>query len=196
MPIPAVILAAGTSSRLGRPKQLVEINGETLLQRSIRTAREGDAVPVLVVLGAHFDLICAAIRNLADDVVMVHNDRWDEGISTSIYAGLQTLRAIDRNAKGVLLMTCDQPRLTAGHIAALIGGFDEQKQSAIVSSRYAGTRGVPAVFPSLCFGRLCTLSGDRGARGLLIDPPCDLIEVEFEGGEIDIDTGDDLDALD
>ncbi|HKF49334.1 MAG TPA: nucleotidyltransferase family protein [Terracidiphilus sp.] len=195
MPVPAIILAAGTSSRLGRPKQLVEIGGETLLQRSIRAAREGGAAPVLVVLGAHFDVICASVRHLLNDVVMVLNDRWDEGISTSIHAGLRTLRAIDRDAKAVVLMTCDQPRLTAGHIAALIETFEAQKRSAIVSSHYAGTRGVPAVFPSLCFSQLRALKGDRGARSLLIDPVCKLIEIEFEGGEIDIDTVEDLAAL-
>lgn len=190
MPVPAIILAAGASKRLGQPKQLVELDGETLLNRAIRVARNGGAEPVLVVLGAQFERICVSI--LASKPVLVHNDQWQSGMASSIVTGLKALSVCARDAKGVLLMSCDQPRLTAAHIAALVASFEAQKQDAIVASVYAEKRGVPAIFPSRCFPRLRTLSGDKGARALLVDPPCPLVEIAFEGGEIDIDSPQDL----
>jgi molybdenum cofactor cytidylyltransferase len=190
MSIAAIILAAGASRRLGRPKQLLMHGGETLLGRAIRLAHEAGAGPVYAVLGAHSERISASI--VSNGATIVVNDGWEQGIASSIHAGL---RALDTKALGVLILSCDQPRLTAEHLRTLIEALVAQSVPAIVASIYAGAHGVPAVFPRATFGDLLALKGDRGARALMNHPPCPLIAVPFPGGETDIDEPDDLALL-
>jgi molybdenum cofactor cytidylyltransferase len=187
MSIAAIILAAGASRRLGQPKQLLMHGGQTLLGRAIRLASESGAGPVYAVLGAHSERINASIKSSVATIV-VNND-WEQGIASSIYAGLRTL---DTQALGVLILSCDQPRLTAEHLRTLIEVFIAQPAPAIVASVYAGAHGVPAVFPRALFGDLLALKGDRGAHALMHHPPCPLIAVPFPGGEADIDEPGDL----
>ncbi len=190
MTVAAIVLAAGASRRLGQPKQLLRLGGETLLERALRLALEAGAEPVLVVLGAHFADICASVS--FNKAVPVFNERWAQGISTSIHAGLRALDACAPQASAVLVMSCDQPRLAAVHLHALIGDFEAHAGPAIVASSYAGIHGVPAVFPRSVFAQLCALRGDKGARTLLAHPPCPVIPLAFGGGEVDIDLPADL----
>jgi molybdenum cofactor cytidylyltransferase len=193
MAVAAIILAAGASRRLGQPKQLIGFRGESLLERALRLAHEAGAAPVLVVLGANFAPICAAIP--FKDAIPVFNEKWEHGISTSIHAGLNEADVRAPQASGALLMACDQPRLSADHLRALMQTFADHAQQSIVASCYAGTHGIPAVFPRSVYGKLHALHGDRGARALLVKPPCPLITIPFEGGEIDIDLPSDLARL-
>ncbi len=117
-PVPAIVLAAGASQRLGQPKQLLVYHGEFLIERAIRLANEAGASPVIAVLGAHYEIICASIA--MNDAILAINDKWVEGIASSIHAGLRTLDAVAGGASGVLILSCDQPRLTAGHLRGLI----------------------------------------------------------------------------
>jgi molybdenum cofactor cytidylyltransferase len=188
--VAAIVLAAGASRRLGQPKQLLMHGGETLLDRAIRLIGEAGAPPILVVLGADHERIRANVNMRR--AIPVINDKWELGIATSIHAGLAALDAIAPEAAGTVVMSCDQPRLTAEHLSALIGTFCAQSVPSIAASVYAGVRGIPAVFPRQAFADLLALSGDRGARALLASPPCPVIEVDFHGGEIDIDTPEDL----
>src|SRR6478736_7183112 len=107
MPVAAIIVAAGASTRLGQPKQLVLVDGEPLLQRAVRCAQEAGASPVFVVLGADRELIRNAIDFGAASIVV--NEDWEEGLACSIRVGVQAAAG----SAGVLLMTCDQPRVTA-----------------------------------------------------------------------------------
>jgi molybdenum cofactor cytidylyltransferase len=193
MSVAAIILAAGASSRLGQPKQLVEYRGEALLARAIRIALESGAVPVFNVLGANAELICASIP--LGGSILVINDQWQEGMSTSIQAGLRALDAASPASIGALLMTCDQPLLTADHLRTLISDFEAHSLPTIVGSFYGGSIGVPAIFPREVFSHLLALKGDKGARALLAQPPCRLVARDFPGGEVDIDTPDDLSHL-
>jgi molybdenum cofactor cytidylyltransferase len=193
MTIPAIILAAGASRRLGQPKQLVGFAGEALLERALRLAKESGAAPVLAVLGANFAPICASIP--FDGAIPVLNDKWEQGMSTSIQAGLNEAEVRAPRASGALLMPCDQPRLSARHLRALLTAFEEQPAPSIIVSAYAGTQGIPAVFPRSSFGVLHSLQGDKGARSLLAKPPCPVIALPFEGGEVDIDLPSDLAQL-
>jgi molybdenum cofactor cytidylyltransferase len=188
--IPAIILAAGASRRLGQPKQLVMHDGETLLERAIRLANEADAAPVIAVLGANYETIRASME--LSGVIVAINDQWEQGIASSIHVGLQGLAKAEPNAVGVLILSCDQPRLSAGHLRALIEAFAAPPQPTIVASGYAGVNGVPAIFPRSEFAKLKALRGDKGARTLLDRPACPLISVPFEGGEVDVDRPDDL----
>jgi molybdenum cofactor cytidylyltransferase len=179
--VAAVVLAAGASTRLGEPKQLVVLGGETLLERSVRIAREASCSPVVVVLGANYAHVLDT--SLLRDAERVINEDWTEGIGSSIRLGVQTLETMAKDVDGVVLMTCDQPAVTAQHLH-LIVAKDELK-----ASRYAGRNGIPAYFPAKYFGRLVTLRGDVGAKDLLIDAQFEVLA----DGELDIDTREDLD---
>ncbi len=191
--IPAIVLAAGASRRLGQPKQLLKLDGETLVERAVRLTNEAGAAPVIAVLGAHFGLIRAAVA--LEGAIHVVNDAWEQGIASSICVGVEALETVAREASGALILSCDQPRLTAGHLQALIHEFTLQNQPAIVASAYAGVHGVPAVFPRAAFGCLLALRGDHGARSLLAEPEWPVLALRFEGGEVDIDQPGDLAQL-
>jgi molybdenum cofactor cytidylyltransferase len=191
--IAAIVLAAGASRRLGQPKQLLVHCGETLIERALRLATQAAASPIFAVLGAHRERIFQTVT--MRDAIQVINDRWEQGISTSIHAGLDALDEFSPYAAGALILTCDQPRLTTYHLRALLEAFAAQADPAIAASSYAGVLGTPAVFPRTVFAHLRALSGDKGARALLIKPPCRLIGVPFSGGEVDIDQPADLDQL-
>ncbi len=193
MSIPAIVLAAGASTRLGQPKQLVEYHGETLLARAIRFAQQAGAGPVFVVLGANLEAILP--HGLSDTAVPVINKDWQDGISGSIQAGLRAVHGMLPATEGVLLLACDQPHLSAGHLSALLRAFSSKSASVIAASAYEGALGTPAVFPRAAFRQLFELRGDRGARAILGKPPCPVVEIPFPDGEVDIDTPADLDQL-
>jgi CTP:molybdopterin cytidylyltransferase MocA len=193
MSVPAIILAAGASRRLGRLKQLLEFGGETLLARAIRIAAEAGAEPVLVILGAHAAAISASVP--MDHVVTVLNAEWQEGMASSIRAGLRVLSSCAPDAQGAVILGCDQPRLSSDHVRELIQSFEAASTSTVVASVYHGVRGVPAVFPRTIFPRLLALEGDKGARAILADPACTAIDVPFPGGDVDIDLPSDLEQL-
>jgi CTP:molybdopterin cytidylyltransferase MocA len=191
MSVAAVILAAGPSSRLGQPKQLIGFAGESLLERALRLAREAGASPVLVVLGANFAPICATIP--FNEAIPVFNEKWQQGMSTSIHAGLSEADVRAPGATGALVMTCDQPRFSASHLHSLLLAFSAaQTEPTIVASNYAGIYGIPAVFPRSVYPKLYALHGDKGARALLTKPPCRIVAVACSGCEIDIDLPEDL----
>lgn len=193
MSIAAIILAAGGSRRLGQPKQLLICEGETLLNRAIRLAFEAGASPVLAVLGAEFEHILRSIH--ATKAIPVHNDQWRQGMGRSIEAGMRALSVCAQDADGVLLMGCDQPRLTVDHLRSLINTFVSRGGPAIVASLYAGVQAVPAVFPGETFAALRALRGDKGARSIIERAPVPVVQVEFARGEVDIDTPEDLAQL-
>ena len=171
-----LILAAGASKRLGHPKQLVRLGNETLLDRSVRIAREAGCEPVVVVLGASEDQIRDQCR--LQDVLIVSHPAWAEGMGTTLSRGVQAFEDV----QGILVMTCDMPAVTADHLRTLVAS--EQ----VAASSYGGRNGVPAYFPRDQFPKLLELKGDIGARELLQFAQ----GVELPGGELDIDTSDDL----
>jgi CTP:molybdopterin cytidylyltransferase MocA len=191
--VAAIIVAAGSSSRLGQPKQLILIDGEPMLQRAIRFAREAEAGPVFVVLGAHRGVIESRVDFAGARIVV--NEEWQEGLASSIRAGVCAAEREAAEAAGLLLMICDQPRVTAEHLRRMIDAFGAESVETAIASTYAGARGIPAIFPRCAIGDLLALSGDKGARGLLARPRWPVIEIPLEGGEIDIDRPEDLAAL-
>ncbi len=171
--IPAIVLAAGASRRLGQPKQLLVYNGETLLERAIRIAAESGAAPVIVVLGAHHEQIRSFIP--LDRATAIFNPYWEQGIASSIRAGLKAAEQLAPNSSGVLILPCDQLRLSSDHLRALISSFTAQIEPSIAASTYADILGIPAVFPRVAFAELMALRGDKGARALLLNPPSSVI---------------------
>ncbi|MGD0800831.1 MAG: nucleotidyltransferase family protein [Terracidiphilus sp.] len=193
MTVAAIVLAAGASRRLSQPKQLLMHGGELMIERAIRLANEAGAAPVITVLGAYHELIREAVR--LSNFIPVINSAWEQGISTSIQTGLAALEDTAPHLGGVLILACDQPRLSAEHLRAMLEVFSAQAAPAIVASAYKGILGIPAVFPREVFAELRALHGDKGARSLLMQPPCALVALPFPGGEIDIDLPADMTQL-
>lgn len=188
--MPAIVLAAGASRRLGGPKQLVTTHGETLLAHTLRAAKEAGADPIFVVLGANRDLVASTVD--LSTVLAVVNPQWNQGISSSIRVGLEALLQQDPSARAAILLVCDQPLLGCSHLNALIAAYAASESESIVASRYGGIAGIPAIFPASHFAQLQSLSGDIGARQILRNPECLMITIPFEDGELDIDTPEDL----
>lgn len=176
MSVAAVVLAAGASSRFGSPKQLAVLEGETLLARAVRMAREAGCTPVVVVLGASADAILTGCA--LGGVQIVINEDWAEGMGASIRVGVGALRDVE----GCVVMTCDMPAVTPAHLRALMGPGE------VMASSYAGRRGVPAYFPRAAFAGLLALRGDLGAREMLRAAAA----TELPGGDMDVDTIEEL----
>jgi len=193
MAVPAIILAAGASRRLGQPKQLVQVGSETLLARTIRVAREAGANPVFVVLGANGSLLVEQVD--LSQVTTVTNHDWEQGIASSIQAGIMALLQVEAGATAAMLLVCDQARLTSEHLNALVEAYEQAGEVRIVASRYAGIAGIPAIFPASQFASLAALQGDEGARHLLRETKFPMAMIDFEGGEMDIDSPGDLAAI-
>jgi len=173
--VAAVVLAAGASRRLGRPKQEVRLGGETLLERAARVARDAGLDPVYVVLAA------GDRTTLDGRVRLLGNPDANEGMASSIRVGVAA--ALAAEAGGVVILGCDQPAVTAEHLRAIAQGGDE-----VIGSGYAGRKGIPAYFPAAMFGELLKLRGDAGARELVRSGRA----MALPHGELDIDTDDDL----
>ena len=189
MNVAAIILAAGASRRLGEPKQLLPFKQETLLDWAIRSAADSGASPIFVVVGAHWEQLSKAIN--PGPAILVLNEKWEEGIASSLRSGLTALESNSANSGGALLMTCDQPFLNSAHLRSLLEKFADHRGSRIVASSYAGTVGTPAIFPAATYARLRALEGERGARVVLAEEREKLVCVPFEHGEIDIDLPED-----
>jgi molybdenum cofactor cytidylyltransferase len=183
-----VILAAGNSSRLGQPKQLLSYEGSTLISRVAAQALDAALYPVVVVTGAVTDEITHALAGKKTH--LTHNARWQEGMGTSIAVGLTTLQHLQPDAKAVIITLCDQPHLSATLFQTLIT-TQASTNKGIVASSYSGTIGAPALFTRPYFAALSALSGNEGARKLLLRYREDLAVVPFPEGAIDIDTPED-----
>lgn len=187
--ISAIILAAGASRRLGRPKQLLEVGGEPLVGRAARLALEAGCRPVIVVVGAEREAVEAAVGR--QEVQTVYNPDWPSGMGSSVRAGLTALPA-DVNA--ALFLLTDQPHLDRGLLERLLAAFRGSGGPLAVSD-YGGTLGVPAVFSRRLFAELAQLEGDRGARRVIQRHMEQLVSVPFPEGRRDIDTEEDWEGF-
>jgi len=183
-----LILAAGKSERLGRPKQLLEFEGERLVRRAGRMALAAEIGRVYVVLGANAEKVSPELD--LPELLLVHNNEWEEGMASSIRAGLNAALAVDEATDGVMVVVCDQPHLDAGVLQKLVEG---QRSSGlpVAASAYGGRAGTPAIFHRSLFPQLLKLRGDAGARKLIAEMGNDVLLLPFEKGEVDIDTMDD-----
>lgn len=193
--LPAIVLAAGASIRLGVPKQLIrlpQLPHETLLERSARVAVEAGAHPVYVVIGAGGDQIVRTFH--LENCRLLQNPEWPEGMASSMRLGIATVIGELPDAKGALLLVCDQPALSVEHLRLLIKAHRANLGFAI-ASRYCGRAGVPAIVPRSAFAALLTLKGNQGARTIFSQPDLQTVQIDFPGGEWDIDTVEDLEKL-
>jgi molybdenum cofactor cytidylyltransferase len=175
-----VVLAAGGSSRMGRPKQLLPVGGRTLLRRVAELAVE--CGPTVIVLGAAAGRLTTELDGLP--VTVAENPDWDRGPGTSVAAGV---KAVDESADAVVFLLCDQPAVTADHVRRLIAAH-ETTGRPMAASGYGGSVGVPALFARELFPALRTLDPAAGAKQLLARNPERVAVIPFPNGAIDLDT--------
>jgi len=195
LPVPVVLLAAGASTRLGQPKQLLRLpafGDETLLDHMVAIARASGAAPIFVVLGAHAEEIILDCELLGCS--LVRNPAWAAGMASSLRAGIAAALENTPAAAGAMVMVCDQPGLSAEHLGSLLDAH-RSDTNRIVASRYSGRTGVPAIFPCGLFPALLALRGDQGARVLLQQSEAAVYAIDFPGGELDLDSLEDLHRL-
>ena len=188
----AVILAAGSSSRMGSPKQILQFRGMSLLRRAALAALDAGCSPVIVVTGAHAELSRRELEGL--DVREVLNPRWETGMASSIGAGLESLLGVDPEAAAAVFMLCDQPHVTAGVISGLAAAH-RVTGKPVIASTYGGSFGVPALFGRPLFAELARLEGGAGAKQVIQRYASEAHFLPFRGGEVDVDTPDDFSRL-
>lgn len=192
-----IVLAAGASRRMGEPKQLLRFEGETLLKRAVRTALGSGCRPVIVVLGSNADALQEEIEETG--ALASFNRAWAEGMSSSIRCGLQALDEAAPEKRGaVILMLCDQPFVTSGHLRLMVDAY-QSSGAALVASVYdegeGRTLGVPALFSRALFPELMELRGAEGAKRIIARHAAKAAIIEAPGAAFDVDTPDDYRAL-
>ena len=185
----AIILAAGASTRMGQPKQLLQIDARTLLRRTVDAVLASAAWPVVVVLGAHRVSIRPEILRLP--VLVAENSGWEEGLASSIRAGMQVLDSFSLSLDAGLLVPCDLPNLSAGAIARLVDVAIENEKS-IVAARYDDHPGPPVLFARRHFHELMDLRGSEGAKPLFARHADRLATLDLPELAVDIDTPEDF----
>ena len=186
-----LLLAAGSSQRLGSPKQLLTYKGKTLLNHCIDTALASTAQPILVVLGANFDEIYLTIPRVG--IQVLNNTGWEEGMSSSVRLGIAELEK-DPGIDSALIMLCDQPYVTSGLLEKLITAKDTTGKK-IITCFFNDTYGPPACFHRSLFNELSELKGQNGAKSLIINHPREVVTINFPEGATDIDTKEDYFSL-
>ena len=187
-----IILAAGPSTRLGKPKQLLQYKGESLIRRAVRAGVETGCDPIVVVVGANSEKIQPEID--PQTVHVVKNINWEEGIGSSIRTGLSKLLKLTPQIGETIIMLCDQPFADSALLKKLIHKR-RSTDKGIVACQYGDTVGVPVLYSKICFPELLALKGDEGAKKLLARHQQEIATVLFMEGTIDIDTAEDYEAL-
>lgn len=187
--ITAIVLAAGVSSRMGTPKQLLIYQGRPLLRHVVENLLKSQVDEIIVVLGHQGAEVAEALKGLPVRIII--NQDYGSGQSTSVKAGLQALPASEGDLRGVLFFLGDQPFVKPETINLLIDHY--RQQGGIIAPYYQGTRGNPVLFDQKFFAEFQVLTGDVGAREIISRHPEDLkkVDVPDRGVLQDIDTPED-----
>ncbi len=196
-----IILAAGASTRMGTPKQLLTYRGRSFIRHitevAICASQQRFAIasacqPIAVVLGAHAERIKPEISQLP--IQIVENQQWAEGMSTSIRVGLEALLAMNPNLEAVAIALCDQPFVSFPILDRIVEAY-RVTGKPIIASEYSGTLGVPVLFNRTLFSELMALKSTEGAKKLIKKHIHEVFSVPFAEGAIDIDTPKDYEQL-
>jgi molybdenum cofactor cytidylyltransferase len=186
-----ILLAAGKSSRMGRAKQLLPWRDSTLLRHAAETALATGGSPVVVVLGAEAEACRPVLGGLAIHIVI--NAEWEQGMGTSIRAGVAELTRLAPASEGALIMLHDQPYVTAARLLELVAA--RMPDDLAVASLYEDAMGVPAFFTRELFGDLQALDGRAGAQGILKAHAAQVQKFAMPEARHDIDTPGDYERL-
>lgn len=188
-----ILLAAGNSSRMGSPKQLLVYQGKTFLERITDTALEVfDPNQIVLVLGARHHEISSVIKN--KNIHIVINENWESGMASSIQSGMKTLCGLFPEMERCFISVCDQPYLTSNLFSKMLQ-LQKTSGKEIVVTKYADTLGAPALFSKKYFKPLTELTGEQGAKKIIQQNMNDVESFEFEKGAVDIDTPSDYNHL-
>ncbi len=183
--IAVIVLAAGESSRMQQPKQVLPWGESTLLGHAIEIAMNSMANEVYVVLGAN----AATIQEQIDlsQIKCIVNKDWNKGLGSSIAHAVQYLAKSDKQYDGLLFMLCDQPLIDTDYLNWMISTFTDGVKN-IVATAYKQRNGVPVLYHKKYLPLLSTLDGDSGAKEIIAKNREDVIALSAEGKEIDLDT--------
>ena len=184
--IAGLVLAAGGARRFGSPKQLAELDGVPMLEHSLRAIGSAPVDRVVVVLGSAADEIASKVNLHGAEPIVC--ERWEEGQSASLACGLSELAGCE----AVVVTLGDQPRVSPDAISRVIGG---RNGSSAIRATYNGKPGHPVLLEQSLFEALRDVSGDKGARNLLLSVPVTDIPCDDLGGGEDVDTPSELDTL-
>lgn len=186
--IGVVILAAGSSSRLGRPKQLVKFQNKPLLQHVIDIVASFNLKSSVIVLGAHDEQVRESIH--LKNITVLDNENWSEGIASSIRLGVSESVNMNESLESILFLLSDQPFVTKELIEELIQKHENGNQP-ITACSYEDNTGVPAIFGKSFFPELMKLEGDVGARKIIAQNSEQIDSIVFKKGSFDVDTEED-----
>lgn len=183
----AVVLAAGGSSRMGQPKQLLPVGGRPMVRLVAEVVCAAGLAQVVVVIGAEASAVAQALAGLPVEIVV--NPHWADGLSTSVRAGLGVLRP---EVQAALMVLADQPRLTPGLLTTL-ADCHRNSGAPIVVPVHEGRRGNPALFDRALFSELMALEGDQGGRTLIerYEARVEFVQVDEAAIVMDVDTRED-----
>lgn len=187
-----ILLAAGESKRMGSPKQLLDIDGKSLLRRTAEVALATDCYPVVMVIGANKTQIAPEIIDLP--LTVIDNPMWHEGMSSSVKMGMAGLYMTYKDVEAVIMLVCDQPYLSVALLERMIEVY-RAKKPPIVACKYGEEVGVPALFDRKLFDELLNLTGDKGAKPIVMNHLDEVYLVTFEAGSVDLDTPEDYEAF-
>lgn len=183
--IPIILLAAGSSSRMGRPKQLLPWGDQTLIEHQIQTLLKTKK-SVNVVLGAHAEQIIPVIKKF--NIKIITNDIWENGMGTSVASGANYVAQNYPGSEGVLIALLDQPMITGAYLQKMIGKFQPGKKQIIVSASNDGWEGVPALFDKHYFIEIQNLDGKEGAKKIIRSHPQNVKTLKCGNHCTDMDT--------
>lgn len=183
--IPILLMAAGGSSRMGQPKQLLSWGEQTLIEHQIQTLLKTSR-PVNVVLGSNSDLVIPIIENYPVNIFI--NADWETGMGSSISLGIAQIQHKFPNAKGVLITLLDQPLISTTYLEKMLETFLSASRQIVVSHSASGWTGVPVIFDECYFKELTKLKNDEGAKKII--QRYEEHVILLDGGEIleDMDT--------
>jgi len=187
-----LILAAGQASRMGQAKMLLPYKGTTILAHLIEEILSTEPTIAQLVTGHYHDLIQEQIST--EKVAIIRNLNYLLGMSSSIQVGLTALLKACPDLDFMVILVSDQPFLNRSILLSLINKHQQTKKG-IIASTYNGVQGTPVLLSSAYFNHLYNLTGDKGARVILQQFPSDIETIEFESGELDIDTMDDYERF-
>lgn len=189
-PVAGIVFAAGTSSRLGQNKLLVELGGEPVVRRSVRNAIEGGLAPVLVVLGFEANRARDALAGVACHPV--DNPDFELGINRSLQVGLA---AVPAEAVAAVVLLADMPLVTGAMIAAVVEAY-RRSNAPLVFSQYEGVQAPPTLYDRSLFGEFRESEGEGAGRRIVERHRQDAVSIAFPPDALaDLDVPDDYRRL-
>ncbi|SFC45251.1 molybdenum cofactor cytidylyltransferase [Algibacter lectus] len=191
--IVTVVLAAGASTRMRSPKQLLNWGNSTLLEHTLNTVLELNSSEVVVVLGANFEIIQSEIYKYP--VTVLNNISWKVGLGKSIAVAVEYIQKLNYKVDGVMIVLADQPLIDSRFLGELCNAFNPNNNQIITTSYKNGKRGVPVIFDKYYFEELMLLNDDDGAKTLLETYANSVNSLKPQFENLDIDSKEDYNYL-